>query len=69
MLDIYSQTRIRNRYFTYVVQDDHWLSPATVSVADGVEKAIANKSGDKLFNEENQEYSADSSEVKVMDQE
>lgn len=54
---------------THIVQDNQGLSPATLSITDGMEDAAANNSGEKLLNEESQEDSADGSQVEVVDEE
>lgn len=57
------------REFTYVVENDHGLSPTTVVVADGEEDALADNSGQDLLNEESQEGAADGGQVEVVDEE
>lgn len=57
------------REFTYVVENDHGLSPATVVVADGEEDTLADNSGQDLLNEESQETGADGGQVEVVDEE
>jgi hypothetical protein len=52
-----------------VVQNDKGLGPAALSMADGVEDAATNNSGQKLLNEESQESTTDQSQVEVVDQE
>lgn len=52
---------------TYVVQNNQLVRPATVVVADGVEKTVTGDGGDELLSEERQEYAADGSKVKVVD--
>lgn len=54
---------------TYVVQDNHRLGPTAIIVADGMEDTIMVELGNQLFNEEDQENTADGSEVEVMDEE
>lgn len=54
---------------TYVVEDNHRLSPATVVVADGVEDTIVVQLRNQLLNEENQKDTANSGKVEVVDEE
>ena len=55
--------------FTYVIEDNERLSPATIHVADCVEDAAANNGGEELLNEESEETGADHGQEKVVDQE
>lgn len=54
---------------THIVQDNQGLSPATLSITDGMEEAAANNSREKLLNEESQEDTADGGQVEVVDEE
>lgn len=54
---------------TYIVQDNHGLSPSTIVVADGMEDTIVVKLGNQLLNEEDQEDAADGGQVEVVDEE
>lgn len=54
---------------TYVIQDNHGLGPSTIVVADGVENTIVVELGNKLLNKQDQEDTADSGEVEVVDEE
>lgn len=58
----------QSRRKTYVVEDDQGLSPAAVDVADRIEDTTAHNSRQKLLNEENQQDSANSGQVEVVDQ-
>lgn len=37
---------------TYVVQDDQWLGPASIVMADGVKDTIAGDGGNQLLEEQ-----------------
>lgn len=54
---------------TYVVEDNKRLCPATLMVADRMEDASSNNSGQQLLDEERQEGRRDGGQVEVVDQE
>lgn len=54
---------------TYVVEDNERLGPAAVGMADGVEDALANNSGQELLNVESEETGADEGEDQVVGEE
>lgn len=54
---------------THVVEDNHGLSPAAISIADGKEETLANNSGKHLLDEESEEDAGNGGQVKVVDQE
>ena len=56
-------------HVTHIVENNQWLSPTTLVVADGMENTAAGNSRHKLLNEENQENATDGGEVEVVDQE
>jgi hypothetical protein len=49
-----------------VVENNQFVRPATLVVADGKEKALANYNGKQLLNEERQQYTADGGEIEVV---
>lgn len=55
--------------FTYVVENNKRLSPATLGVADGVEDAAADDGREQLLNEESQKSTADNGQDEVVNQE
>lgn len=56
-------------YQTYIVERNKRLGPAALVVADGVEDAVTDQSGQQLLNEESQEHTTDRGQVEVVDHE
>lgn len=57
------------RILTYIVENNKRLGPATTVVANCMENASADNSGQQLLDEEPQEEGGDGSQVEVVDQE
>lgn len=60
---------MRTRDATYIVEDDKGLGPSTAVVADGVEDAVANKSGQELLNKQSQKDGTNGSQDEVVEHE
>lgn len=56
-------------YRTYIVENNERLGPTALVIADSVEDTTANKCGNELLNEEDEQDEADGGEVEVVDQE
>ena len=54
---------------TYIVQNDQWLSPATIVVTDSIKDTMVIQGRNKLFKEENKQNSTHSCEYEIVDHE
>ena len=54
---------------SYIVQNDQFVSPASIIMADGMEDAASSKSGKELLNEESEKATGDDGEVEIVNHE